>query len=345
MRVLKISRKDNFLDLMPEVVDDLWHLEKIIEPGDVVTGLTERKIKPKEPGAKAFKQKMHLDLEVEEVKFDKYSGALRVSGVILGGRPEELVDLKAHHSLEFEPGRRLKIKKKELKGYHLERLKKAEASLKKAKLLVLLLDDERADFALLSDYGLDEKATVFSGKHGKQFQSEESNRYFSELLQKIEEIGVKKVLIAGPGFTKGNFQKYLADKRTGLEVSFHTTNSVGKTGFSEILKKGLGVKAVEELEIVREAKLVDEVLAELGKGSGLVAYGLAEVKKAVELGAVKMLLLAEKFFLENREEIEPLMDLTEKVGGSLHILSAEHEATKRIEELTGIVALLRYRLE
>ena len=60
------------------------------------------------------------------------------------------------------------------------------------------------------------------------------------------------MVTAGPGFTKGNFQKYLADRKTGLEVSFHATNSVGKTGFSEILKKGLGVKAVEELEIVNE---------------------------------------------------------------------------------------------
>jgi protein pelota len=211
--------------------------------------------------------------------------------------------------------------------------------------LVILLDDERADFGLLSDYGLDEKATIFSGKHGKQFQAEESNRYFSELLQKIEEIGLKKILVAGPGFTKGNFQKYLSEKRVGLEVSFHATNSVGKTGFSEILKKGLGVKAVEELEIVKEAKMVDEVLAELGKNSGKVAYGLVEAKKAAELGAVKLLLLAEKFFLENREELEPLMDLAEKAGGEIHILAAEHEAAKRIEELTGVVALLRYRIE
>lgn len=344
MRVLKINRKDNFLDLMPQCLDDLWHLEKVLEQGDLVTASTTRKIKPKEPGAKPFKQKMILELEAREIVFSRFEGALRISGLIVSGKPEELIELKAHHTLNVEPGTRIKVKKKALLGFHLERLKKAEKAFKKAKVLIVLLDDERADIGLLGDYGLEEKVSIASGKSGKRFKAEESAHYFQEIFSKIIQSELKQVVVAGPGFTKNSFKKFLEERKPkDLMVSFHATNSIGRTGFNELLKKGVAVQAVEEMEIVRESKLVEKLLQEIGR-EGLAAYGFQETKQAIESGAVACLLLSEKYFLKEREKLEPLMDLTEKMKGSVHIVSSEHEAGKQLENLGGVAAILRFKV-
>ena len=103
-------------------------------------------------------------------------------------------------------------------------------------------------------------------------------------------------------------------------------------------------QVVQEMQLVKETQLVEEVLAELGKDSGLVEYGLKEVEKAVVVGAVKQLLVADKFLLENRDKIEELMQKSEKMGAEVHLINAEHDAGKQLVNLGGLVAVLRYKI-
>ena len=47
MKIIKIDKKTNEIIVVPENLNDLWHLEKIIDNGDLVKGKTDRKIKPR----------------------------------------------------------------------------------------------------------------------------------------------------------------------------------------------------------------------------------------------------------------------------------------------------------
>ena len=94
----------------------------------------------------------------------------------------------------------------------------------------------------------------------------------------------------------------------------------------------------------RKAGELEKILAELGKNSGLVEYGLNEVEKAVQVGAVQMLLVTDKFLLEKREETEKVMQDAEKSGAEVHLVNAEHEAGKQLQSLGGIAAILRYKI-
>ena len=87
MKVIKIDRKNNELVVVPENIDDLWHLEKIISKGDLVSGKTDRKIKPKTEGEKAMRITLFVDILSEEVSFHEHSGVLKVNGIIMGGKP------------------------------------------------------------------------------------------------------------------------------------------------------------------------------------------------------------------------------------------------------------------
>ena len=48
-----------------------------------------------------------------------------------------------------------------------------------------------------------------------------------------------EMLIAGPGFTKGDFEKYLKEKNFRKEAFFASTNSIGITGLNELVKGGV----------------------------------------------------------------------------------------------------------
>jgi stalled ribosome rescue protein Dom34 len=40
MKIKALSQKERFIKLLPETLDDLWHLEQVIETDDIVSGTT-----------------------------------------------------------------------------------------------------------------------------------------------------------------------------------------------------------------------------------------------------------------------------------------------------------------
>ena len=127
-----------------------------------------------------------------------------------------------------------------------------------------------------------------------------------------------------------------------------SVNNGGLAGIYEALRSGVLLKAMKTQRIVEETKIVEEVLKRLGKGELNVTYGVEDVKKAVELGAVEKLVLADTMLREASDEerllLEDLMRNVEKKGGSIIVISTEHEAGAKLIALGGIAALLRFAL-
>jgi protein pelota len=331
--------------VVPSSLDDLWHLEQIICSGDLVSGESERKIKPSREGEKTKKIPVFVKVRVEKTVFHKESGALRVLGVVEYGKPEGLVEIKTHHTIEAMVGKKIRVEKQELKEYEIERLNKARKASQREKILVVVLDDESADVFGISDFGIEPRARILSNKTGKRFAGEnKDNEYFKEVVDSVKRTNCKKVLFAGPGFTKDELKKYFENQREKMDAVFVSLNSAGGAGVSELLKSGKIDSVVKDLEISREAMLVESVLRELGKNTGLVEYGFAEVKNAVEAGAADFLLVSDEFLAEQRENAELLMKSAEKKGARVHIISTNHDLGKQLIGLGGMVCKLRYKL-
>tara|TARA_Y100000310_G_scaffold345396_1_gene464434 strand:- start:1152 stop:2192 length:1041 start_codon:yes stop_codon:yes gene_type:complete len=345
MRILKIDKRNHTVRVMPEIHDDLWHLERVLEKGDLVSGSTDRKIKPKEQGGKMERKKLFLDVEVDKIDFHRETGNLRITGLIRGGKPAELIEMGASHSLELELGKDVNIKKKELKGFQIERLEKAQKATKQGKVLLVVLDDERADLAFLKEFALEKKGTIRSGKSGKRFESVSTeNDYFKQILDRVVELKADRIIFAGPGFTKDSFKKWVEEKKFKTSSHFVATNSTGITGLNELVKGSAIKNIVQEMQLVKEIRLVETLFEELGKDNGLIAYGLEEVNKAIDFGAVKDLLVCDDFMLENREESEGIMQKTEKMKGNVHLLDAGNDAGKKLASLGRVAALLRFKI-
>jgi protein pelota len=77
-----------------------------------------------------------------------------------------------------------------------------------------------------------------------------------------------------------------------------------------------------------------------------VVYGLDDVRKVSEYGAIDRLVLADTVLRgaedEERLLLERLMKDVEQKGGRVMVVSTEHEAGAKLVALGGIAALLRF---
>ncbi len=337
MKILGFDRKTGVMKLRIENPDDLWHLEKVLEPGDIVRARTFRKlsIKRGQEIREGERESVTLSITLEKKDYHRDTRTLRLTGPITEG-PEDKVSLGSYHTISIGENAVLSVRKREWKRYHIERLEKAKT--KPPKLLICVLDRDEADFAELRESGASRLATIRSRKN----ESGEIQGYREEILKYIESIHDRydTILIAGPGFEKENLERLIKERNPGLAGKIFTSSchSTGIAGINEVVKTSAN-SVLRSSRIALETALVEELLSRIGSGKP-VAYGRKETEEAAKLGAVETLLVSE----ENVPEFEEIMDLAEKTGASVRIISSDHEAGERFLRLGGIGALLRFRV-
>jgi protein pelota len=353
MRIVYQDTRKGVIEVVPETLDDLWHLSHIIEEGDMVSSLTSRRIQDSTGerlrSDRGIKKTFFMGVQVEEISFHKYTGKLRATGTIEQG-PEDLVPLGSHHTLDLKLKNSVKIKKARWSKWNLKRLKDAMKASKKPSALIVAIEDDTADIGIIRQYGIDYYGPIMGNVSGKRMVQKNRKQiiidFFTELATAIEKFkDVKAIVLAGPGFSKGDFYEFLGQKYPEIaKISIlESTGAGGRSGIAEVLKKGIIEQMATEGRIAQEIRAVDRILEEIGKSSNLVAYGKKEVEQAANSGAAENLLVIDEFVRER--DIENLMDLVENMGGKVMIISSEHDGGKQLTAIGGIAALLRYGLK
>ncbi len=349
MRILFVKPAENTFRVEGQSSEDLQQLEAFIQPGDLVSGETDRSIKPKEVGQKAFRLKMHLTLRVQKVEFDSNGPALRVSGLIESGSPEEFVEMHAQHSLVFVPFNPITVKKQKWYGNEIDRLREYEKASHKPLYFAVVLDDEEALFIQISGAGMKEMGKVNAFKSGKQFKSDDKETvYFSKLAEVVLASPLNTIIIAGPGFTRDTFVNYLKErnpKSSPKQFLSVPTSEVGVKGLREALAHDAIAKALGDSQLAKESEIMNEVLKHLGKDDGLATYGFSQVQRSVSAGAAHIAAVSTDYLSENREKASELLELCKQMGISSFVLDSQQEPGKQLDGLGGIVSLLRYRFE
>ena len=352
MRIVYQDTKKGVIEVVPETLDDLWHLSHIIEVGDLVSSLTSRRIQDSTGerlrSDRGIKKTFFMGVRVDEISFHKYTGKLRATGTIEIG-PEDLVPLGSYHTLDLKLKNSIKIQKEKWSRWNIKRLKDSIKSSKKPSALIVAIEDDTADIGIIRQYGIDYVGPIIGNVSGKRIiqknRKQAINDFFTELAEVIKGFKeVKAVILAGPGFSKGEFYDFLTQKYSEMaKISIlESTGAGGRSGIAEVLKKGVIEKMATEGRIAYEIRMVEELLSEIGKNSKRVAYGKKEVNQAAKSGAAETLLVIDELVRER--DIEELMDLTENMGGKVVIISSEHDGGKQLASLGGIAALLRYGL-
>lgn len=352
MRIVHQDTKRGLIEIVPETLDDLWHLSHIIEPGDLVSSRTTRRIQDSTGerlrSDRGIKKTFFMGIRVENISFHKYTGKLRATGIIEKG-PEDLVPLGTHHTIELKLKNPVKIAKEKWSRWAIKRLKTAVDSSKKPSAIIVAIEDDVADLGIIKQYGIDYYGPIVGGISGKRIIQKDRGKnitnFYNEVaktLQGFEDI--QGIVIAGPGFTKGDFYDFLSEKYPELaKISgVENTGTGGRVGIQEVLRKGTIEQMAAEGRIAQEMRLINKVLEEIGKTSKLVAYGKSDVENASNAGAVETLLVLDN--MVRMEEIEKIMNLVENTGGKVMVVSSEHEGGKQLGALGGIAGLLRYSI-
>lgn len=350
MKVNRQELREDYgeISLTPESLDDLWHLKYIIEPNDRVFSMTFRavesvtdKIRPD----KAEKKLVRLGIQVESVEFHKFSNRLRIKGVIVSE-----LDTGSYHTINIEPYNELSIIK-HWKPDQMERIRDAEEASRRPEVEIVTIEEGEAVIGYLRQYGIEEISRVRQSSSGKREGTDARSEFFGEVASQLKYADkVQTFVVAGPGFIKDDFVKFLKSnyREIASKVVVEDTSSIGSSGFQEVLRRGAIQRVAEETRITREAKYIEDLMTEIAK-DGKAVYGYNETRKAADYGAIEVLLIADETLRNFREKgmagIERLMKGVEYARGRVVIFSTEFEPGQRLEKLGGVAALLRFPIE
>ncbi|MFW6045598.1 MAG: mRNA surveillance protein pelota [Natronomonas sp.] len=340
------------ITVVPESLDDLWHLAFVIEPADRVAGDTTRRIQRDDDHLRdtgGEREQLFVELSVDDVEFAKFANRLRVGGEIVNCSRED--QLGFHHTLNVEIHDELEIEKV-WKVDQLERLQEAVEAAENPDVAIVTVGEGEAHVHTVAQYGVEERASL-SGTTGKGEYARDRSELFAELTDVLSRLDVEAIILAGPGFTKQDALSHIEEIAPDLTDKIRTvdTASVGDRGVHEVLKRGAVDRVQDETRIARESELIDE-LTERIAGDGTAAYGIEEVSKAAEYGAIETLLVLDKRLRAERAgegdwdmDANQLVESVEQQGGDVTVFSQEFDPGQQLANLGGVAALLRYRIE
>lgn len=350
MKIINQDTKEGIIEVVPETLDDLWHLSHIVEVGDNASSKTTRRIQDntgdKLRSDRGVKKTFYLGLDIENISFHLFTGKLRLTGVITRG-PEDLIPMGSHHTLEVKLNTPITIKKERWPKWAIKRLNQAIDASKKLSAIIVALEDDSATLGLMRQFGIEYYGPIRGHVSGKRILDKNRQKnivqFYEKVIDSIEKFdSIQNIIIAGPGFVKNDFYDYIKEKHKDLAQKsiLESTGSGGRVGIAEVLKKGTVEKLTSENRVALEMMEINKLLSEIGRNSSKIVYGLKETTNAINLGAVsELLVLDAKVASENMGD---LMDMVENMKGEVMVISSEHEGGKQLESLGGMAAILRY---
>jgi peptide chain release factor subunit 1 len=175
---------------------------------------------------------------------------------------------------------------------------------------ILLIDASGATIATLQGKKLDIVREMTSGVAGKtraggqsarryeRLRDMQLNEYFTRVGGHANDIflpidTLKGIILAGPGPTKYDFEKgdYLNYQLKNKIIDTIDTAYVEEQGVKEVVEKAPEI--MRKVRYIEEKQLMQQFLYEVGHDTGMITYGEAEVRRALEAGAVRTLLISE----------------------------------------------------
>jgi protein pelota len=344
MRVLKENLRgdEGEITLLPESLDDLWHLKYLIEHGDLVFAMTHRKVQAiadKARPEKMERRAVRLGVRVEDVEFHIYSNWLRLHGIIKSG-----IDVGSYHTLNIEVGTDLSIVKYHWRPDQFQRIKEAVAESRRPKVVLALVEEGEATIGVLRQFGVQMAAELRAGS-GKGGGEDHRAQFFREVAEAIVLAAGEdaQVILAGPGFAKEDLKKVIDASFPDLakRITMDEASSIGRSGFQEVLRRGAVTSVLENSRIAQETRLIEDLFREIAT-NGRAAYGQREVQTAANYGAIEFLLVLDE--VARRQSLEDLMRDVSNARGRVVIFSSEFEPGERLRSLGGVAAILRFKI-
>ncbi len=330
MKIYPKKEKNGFTIII-ESFEDLYYLDKIIEPEDLVGKVDFRTTSRGERGEK---KKAYIKIRVKNVSLDLDNKQVRVLGEITEA-PEDI--LKGHHSFVLTIEDKFDLYKSKIDELFRSIIKKLKSH-KSFNVLGVVVDNKEATFGEIRRSSVKE---IFTIKNKIKKGVEDNEIFYEEVADKIDEICDRYdiVILAGPGFAKDEVMKKLKN----CKAFVGDTSVTGETGLKEIVRRGLLSRALRESTIEEEISIIERFFEELKKQSGLVTYGFDYVMRALDMGAVETLIIAYEYL--KIKEVKEIFEKAEHTSARIIIVEDINPYYNQIKSMGGVLAFLRYSLE
>ncbi|MEK6856753.1 MAG: peptide chain release factor aRF-1 [Nanoarchaeota archaeon] len=222
---------------------------------------------------------------------------------------------------------------------------------------LVVMDKREATIGLLKGSYIEKLHNLTSGVPGKYKTGGQSAARFSrlreqaarEFYQRIAEVvnheflnkkELKGIIIGGPGPTKNEFfeEPYINNEVKKKVIGLKDITYTDEFGLEELVEKSKDLLAQENVTVEKE--VLHKFLSRLATDPKRAAYGLSDVEKALDYGAVETLLILEgKIDDKKAEELE---ERAANSGAQTDIVTDETQEGKQFKSLGGIGAMLRF---
>jgi protein pelota len=352
MKIIKKSiEKDSsgFVVLLPDHLEDLWHLYHIISKGDRVRASTIRKIeKNTNTGRVTERRRFNMTIAVEKVDFDTQGATIRLSGKNVS--ENEYVKLGQQHTWD---------------SIHLKRLDDACDLSKSAEVGAIILDEGLAYVCLLTDHLTITKqkieVTIPKKTYTATSHDKATIKFFEAVLASIEKNYdfnvIKCLIIASPGFVKDKFSDWLfrfaAQKEEHKHLMAHKSkfllvhsNTGHREALTEVLQDPTVLQKLQNTKAAQEVKALEVFFNTLNINPDKAFYGFQDCVIANEHKAIDVLMITDELFrsakIKERMQYVKLCEKVQENGGTVLIFSIAHVSGQQLQKLSGVCAILRF---
>jgi peptide chain release factor subunit 1 len=165
--------------------------------------------------------------------------------------------------------------------------------------------------------------------------AEEMKKIFFEMPK------LKGIIIGGPIPTKDEFidGEYLITRLQEKVIGRIDIGGSDESGLKELVEKSKDLLA--DQEIIYEKKVLEKFFETLGEKPDLAYYKEADIRKALEYGAVDLLIISKDY---DKASARELMKLAEEIDSKVEIVSTETTEGEQFNNLSGIGAILRFKI-
>lgn len=216
----------------------------------------------------------------------------------------------------------------------------------------------------------------------KTFLTDIADKAQNAFLDKAREDKLLGIVVGGPGFVKDKLlnDDYLHQELQEKVIAVKSVDHSGEEAMKNLVQKA--ENEIQDSEAVREKQYVNKFLQNLKEENGKSEYGVGQVMKAMEMGAVETALISEdadlfeaKYECPNGHEdriydqqpnimdektceecgkemeleemsdiVDVIADKAEEMSSDVQIISTDHEEGRRLSNMGGVAAILRYRI-
>lgn len=332
--------KSGSMEITPEHQDDIYVLSSVIDPGDMVTSSTTRKV---QIDVKT-QQRMVLVLKI---KIEAINVDLESSTIYLKGRTvlmNEHVKLGSYHTIDVTVGQPFELEKDEWPALSIRQLR--EAAKPQPEVIFIVFYERECVVSMVTR----NRVTII-------LKQEIKNKKFTNILKTLEKhVGkISLFVIASTFEIRNEFHKAVSaskELRKALgsfcvvKVPPECRGCPNSKVINTILTDKDLSKVFQGVQYIDDLREMDNFLVGFAKGSDLVCVGMKDIREAMEYGALERVMVTDERIKPNevtqRREMEAFCKEAQAMNCKISVIPVAHFSGEKLREMGGICAMLKF---